>query len=179
MSQTVDLSSADRVFVFALDLAMAEAERIEGDARRLARLFDGAEIDVGKAHVLDPKALAGLGLAAYLAEGEGVEATAAGRDRSRLDAVQRPVLILRPGAGRGRVTVGTPASLIGSYPLETALGDTGPVRSTSAETPDATAAPPPAAPRDGASSRRAGGIVAMIALGVALLITFLVWAISV
>ncbi len=175
MPQT-DPRNAETVHVLAVDLPLAEAERLAADPQALSRALGGIEVDPARAEVIDAGALVGYGLSGYLTDGEGVSADAILPDEPRLDAVSGPVLLLRPRAVTAAPRPEAPLSHLGSYPLESARPAGDPIRSAAAESAAAEPSPDPAG--GGGSDRRASGIAATVALAVALLVVVIVWAIA-
>lgn len=175
MTET-DPRNTETVHVFTVDLPPEEARALAADGALLSDALGGIEVEPDRAEIVDPEALAEIGMAAYLAEGEGVSAEALDGDRARLDALAGPVLILRPRAVSRTISVRKPLTLIGSYPLERARPAGEAIRSTSAE-PLATGAPPAEDPT-GRRDKRASGVVAMVALAVALFVAFIVWLVA-
>lgn len=104
--------------VFTLNLPAAEAVQLPGKADLLAALLGVEVLDAAGVEVFDLADLAGLGLAAYLVEGNGATETQIAADRERLDALTGAVVILHSAAFAGRATRLQPdprLRLIGTY----------------------------------------------------------------
>ncbi|MBL9057802.1 MAG: hypothetical protein JNJ84_16165 [Rhodobacteraceae bacterium] len=104
--------------VFALHLPAADLTRLRGNADLLAALLGVEALDPSGVEVFDLADLAGLGLAAYLVEGNGAAEGQIAADRDRLDALTGAVLILHSAAFDGRATRLHPdprLRLIGTY----------------------------------------------------------------
>ena len=90
--------------VFALNLPAAEVARLSGKADLLAALLGVEALDPSAVEVFDLADLAGLGLAAYLVEGNGAAEAPIAADCDQLDALTGAVLILHSAAFEGRAT---------------------------------------------------------------------------
>lgn len=104
--------------VFKLNLPAAEVAQLPGKADLLAALLGVEALDAAGVEVFDLADLAGLGLAAYLVEGNGAAEGQIAADRDRLDALTGAVLILHSAAFEGRATRLHPdprLRLIGTY----------------------------------------------------------------
>lgn len=104
--------------VFTLNLPVADLPRLRGNAEFLAALLGVEMVDPAGVEVFDLADLEGIGLAAYLVEGNGAAEGQIARDRARLDALKGPVLILHSVAFAGRATRMNPdphLHLIGTY----------------------------------------------------------------
>ncbi|WOI55481.1 hypothetical protein [Palleronia sp. LCG004] len=167
----------DIIRVFSIDLPPEEAARFARDAKALESAL-GVAVPPDRVQVVEPAALADIGLANYLVEGEGAKADAVAIDRSRLEKIRMPILLILPDAIKGPVTLrpAPPLELLGEYPLEEARGSDGAIRARSAEGP--VAGPPPRTD-DATTDRRASGYVAVAALVVALLIAAIVWLVAI
>ena len=104
--------------VFTLNLPAAEVAQLPDKADLLAALLGVEVLDAAGVEVFDLADLAGLGLAAYLVEGNGAAEAQIAADRDRLDALTGAVLILHSAAFEGRATRLHPdprLRLIGTY----------------------------------------------------------------
>lgn len=90
--------------VFTLALPGAEIAALRGDADLLAALLGVDMLDPAGVEVFDLADLEGVGLAAYLTQGNGVAEAQIAADRARLSALRGPVLILHASAFDGRAT---------------------------------------------------------------------------
>ncbi len=172
-----DPRNREIVHVFSVELPMPEAARLADDGARLSQALGGVEVEPDRAEAIDTRALGDIGLSGYLVDGEGVSADAILKDEPKLDAVQGPALVLRPRAiAAGEVAAQPPLVHLGSYPLERARPAGEPIRAASAEGL-ATGMPPDPVEGD-RGRRRASGIAALVALAVALLVAFVMWAIA-
>lgn len=169
-----DPSTALRVF--RVEGTADDAAALVRDTAALQRAF-GADIATDRVQIVEPTALAGIGLSAYLVEGEGVDAAAISPDAARLDAVKGPILLLLPRAVPPGTTLSPQAPLVhlGDYPLASARPGDGPIRTSSAEGL-ISGAPPQTT--DPGTQRRTSGMVALAALAVALLVAFVVWFVA-
>lgn len=162
----------ETIHVFAVDLPMPEAVELAGDREALSRAL-GVDAEPGRAAAFDSRALGDLGLSNYLVEGEGVAAESLESDAAMLAKVKGPIIILRPRAIAEPFSPKAPLRHLGSYRLDRGTPPSMPLRAASAE--GSASGVPPAAPTPGTRDRRASGTVAMAALAVALVVTFLVW----
>ena len=104
--------------VFTLNLPAAEVAQLPRKADLLAALLGVEALDAAGVEVFDLADLAGLGLAAYLVEGNGAAEAQIAADRDQLDALTGAVLILHSAAFGGRATRLHPdprLHLIGTY----------------------------------------------------------------
>ena len=104
--------------VFTLNLPAAEVAQLPGKADLLAALLGVEALDAAGVEVFDLADLAGLGLAAYLVEGNGAAEAQIAADRDRLEALTGAVMILHSAAFDGRATRLHPdprLRLIGTY----------------------------------------------------------------
>ncbi|GAB1480183.1 hypothetical protein MASR2M74_27580 [Paracoccaceae bacterium] len=104
--------------VFTLKLPADEVAQLSGKADLLAALFGVDALDAAGVELFDLADLAGLGLAAYLVEGNGAAEGQIAADRDRLDALTGAVLILHSAAFDGRAIRLHPdprLRLIGTY----------------------------------------------------------------
>jgi hypothetical protein len=163
MSDPLTLKSGERLVLrlFALDLPRAEAEGLRGNASALARVLGVAAVDPEGVEVLDLDDLSGLGLAAYLTEGVGLEPEQIAPMRAEIDALVGHVLIVHSSAAQGRAMVLAPAPslrLIGVYDVPVPPVQFEPLPTRSAEG----LIMPPAGPAK--SDARIGGMVATAVL---------------
>lgn len=87
-------------------------------AALVAALLRDPDLDPAFVEIFDLADLSGVGLAGYLTEGLGVPDAAVAADRTRLDALQGPVLILLSKALHGRAVTLTPdprLTLVGTF----------------------------------------------------------------
>lgn len=174
---TIDATHTETIHVFAFDGTLQEAKALARDAAELGRRLGGVVITPGRAEAVDPVALAELGLSTYLVEGLGAAAGPVRADLRHLDRERRPAVILLPRAVRGSLRPEPPLEHLGSYVMERPTPAEDPLSSASAEPQPAAASPAP--PRDPKlADRRASGVVAMAALGVALLVVVLVYLVA-
>ncbi|QYK41396.1 MAG: hypothetical protein KF887_18850 [Paracoccaceae bacterium] len=165
--------------VFALALPMSDIRRLTEDVRAvhdraawLAGLLGVATLDPARVEVFDAADTAEMGLAGYLAEAHAIPGDALRDDRTRLDGLRGPVLILLPGAVGGPATL-TPdprLTLIGAWLEEGAP----PVRFEPLPAGGAKGVIVPPATRSPRSDARMGGMLAMLALAVMFALTALV-----
>ncbi|MFO1202422.1 MAG: hypothetical protein U1E58_07265 [Tabrizicola sp.] len=166
---TLTIPAGDRhgVRVFSARLSAEELQRDKADL--LARLLGDKDLDPAFIELFDVADLAGLGLAAYLADGMGAAEASLAADQPRLDAVTGPVLILLSKALHGREVTLTPdprLTLIGTYAEDRPPVHFQPLPSSAAEgtlTPDL---PPDRTPQR--------PMLAFLLLGVALALVALV-----
>ncbi|SFR14900.1 hypothetical protein [Poseidonocella sedimentorum] len=106
------------VRVFSLSMDEAEAAALKGDAARLEAALGAPVEDPKWVEVLAVADLEGLGLAGYLAEGQGIAPETLAPDRARLNALEGHVmLVMSPAFGGAPVSL-APASavtLVGVY----------------------------------------------------------------
>lgn len=98
--------------------ALSPEEMQRDKAELVAALFDDPDLDPAHVELFDTTDLAGVGLAGYLAEGQGISEAALAPDLARLEAVAGPVLVLRSRALHGRAVTLAPdprLTLIASY----------------------------------------------------------------
>jgi hypothetical protein len=169
-------TDAETLHVFAVDLPMAEAERLAADGERLSNALGAIEVEPDRAHAIDPRALADLGLPHYLIEGEGADPEAVRADETTLAAETGPLLILRPRAVRQSPEPRAPLRHVGSYRMARATPEGAPLRAAAAAEGTATGVPT-AAPSPG-NEKRQSGMVATVALLVALLVAFVMWLVA-
>lgn len=104
------------VRVFKADLTR---EEMQGDkASLIQKLLGDPDLDPAYVEIFDVADLSDIGLAGYLTEGMGVPDTALAADRTRLQALQGPVLVLLSKALHGRavtLTLDPRLALIGTY----------------------------------------------------------------
>ncbi|NUB44270.1 hypothetical protein GEU84_007740 [Fertoebacter nigrum] len=177
--------------VFVADLTLAEMAHMRDPGPTPGAAFSGDDAPqdshdpmaalLGLDH-LDPDFvelfhsddIAAIGLAAYLAEGNGVAADQIAADQARLDAVQGPLLIVFSAAFAGQPATLRPdprLTLIGAYAQETP-----PVRFEPLPDASARGVTDRPAPRPPMSDARAGGMVATAALLVMFaLVALVVW----
>ncbi len=167
----------DIIQVFEVDLSPEEARALSADPRALEEAL-GTAVAADRVHLVDPVVLADIGLAAYLVEGEGARAEAVSVDKTRLDKVRKPVMLLLPGAltEPAALRVAPPLTHLGEYPLLEGRPAEDPIRTSSAE--GLIAGTPPRAD-DPATDRRASGYVALIAVAVALVVALIVWLVAI
>ena len=144
-------------------------------AALVADLLRDPDLDPAFVEIFDLADLSGVGLAGYLTEGLGVPDAAVAADRTRLDALPGPVLILLSKALHGRAVTLTPdprLTLQGSYVEDRPPVHFEPLPSAAARgvlTPDL---PPDRRPQRPASAllllAAALGLVALVALWLAL-----------
>lgn len=173
---TIDATHTETIHVFAFDGTLQVAQALARDAAELGRRLGGVVITPGRAEAVDPVALAELGLSTYLVEGLGAAAGPVRADLRHLDAERRPVVILLPRAVRASLRPEPPLTHLGSYVMERPTPAEGPLSSASAEPQPAASPTPPRDPK--LADRRASGVVAMAALGVALLVVVLVYLVA-
>ncbi|PZX19556.1 hypothetical protein LX81_00012 [Palleronia aestuarii] len=169
----------DHLHVLRIDLSPADAREMLAERDPVRASLTGPEVDLDRVELVDPADLAGIGLSGYLIEGQGADPEAVRAEAATLDAVRDPVLILLPHAFAEPVETlypKAPLSNLGRFPLVAPNTSEGPLRPPSADAPAADTPPPRA--EDPASSRRAGGYVAMVALAVALFVAFVVWLVA-
>lgn len=170
---TIDATHTETINVFAFDGTLDEAQALARDAAELGRRLGGVVVTPGRAEAVDPGVLADLGLSTYLVEGLGAAAGPVRADIRHLDGERRPVVILLPRAVQASLRPEPPLSHLGSYTMERAAPAEGPLSSAAAGRQAAAAVP--REPGDAArADRRASGMVAMAALGVALLVVVVV-----
>jgi len=165
------IDPATHVQVFRVDLPPEQAAQMLDDPAALETAL-GVVPARDRIQLIDPSVLAGIGLANYLAEGEGIAPETLAPDKTRLDQVRTPVLLLLPGAtpvGQP-VTPVAPLTHLGDYPLVATRGAEGRIETDSARGQQA--APPPEEPA-APNEKRQSGMVAMVALAVALLIALI------
>lgn len=163
----------ETIHVFAVDLSMPETVQLADDGSALSRALGGVNAEPKRVIALDSRALGDLGLPNYLVEGEGVTKESLEGDAVKLASVKEPVIILRPRAVGQSFRPQEPLRHLGSYRLDRGTPPGLPLRAASAE--GSASGVPPAAPPHGTKSRRASGVVAMAAIAVALVVTFVVW----
>lgn len=118
---TITIPAHDRngVRVFTAGLTPDDLRR---DKAALAEsLLGDPHLDPAFIEIFDLADLSGVGFSAYLTEGLGVPESALALDRSRLDALAGPVLILLSKALHGREVTLTPdprLTLVGTYAEE-------------------------------------------------------------
>lgn len=161
------------VRVFSARLTPDELQRDK--ARLSAELLGDPDLDPAFVEIFDVADLSGVGLAGYLTDGMGVPEAALTADRSRLDALTGPVLILLSKALHGRAATLAPdprLTLVGTYVEDRPPVHFEPLPSATAQgtlTPDL---PTDRAPqRPGAALLLFGAalvLVALVALGLAL-----------
>lgn len=177
MSQTIQISATEQgvVRVFAVDLPASELENFtRSNGTWPLRDALGAEaLNVERIEIFDVSDLSGMGLSAYLEEGQGVKPEELAPLRAQLDSLKGTVMVLPSSALAGvaqTLEVKAPLRLVATLnedrpPVEF---DTLPDETAKAEHPPLT----PPAPSDAAMSGR----VAMIALLViAVLTAVLIW----
>ncbi|MFN4191612.1 MAG: hypothetical protein ACK4FR_01610 [Tabrizicola sp.] len=119
MSLTIPAHDRLGVRIFTARLGPDDLGRDK--ARLAAELLGHPDLDPAFIEVFDLSDLSGVGLSDYLGEGLGVPETALSRDRTRLDALRGPVLILLSGALHGREVTLTPdprLTLVATYAEE-------------------------------------------------------------
>ncbi|MBJ3761377.1 hypothetical protein ILP92_01245 [Maribius pontilimi] len=170
------IDPASYIQVFRVDLPPDKAAEMANDPAALEAAL-GVVPDLDKLHLIDPKALADIGLSGYLAEGEGAKAEAVAVDKTRLDMVRTPVLLLLPGATRpdDALVVRDPLVHLGDYPLEEARPADGDLLTPSAE---GLIAGTPPRPVKTVNDKRVSGMVAMVALAVAFLVAFVMYLVA-
>lgn len=119
MSLTIPAHDRTGLRVFTAKLSPDDLQR---DKSRLAvELLGDPHLDPAFVEIFDVADLTGVGLSGYLTEGQGVPETSVAMDRTGLDALEGPVLILLSKAFHGREVTLTPdprLTLVGTYAEE-------------------------------------------------------------
>jgi hypothetical protein len=108
----------DRLGLYVFQAALEPDEMKRDKASLAPALLGDADLDPAYVELFDVADLSDIGLAGYLTEGMGVPETALATDRTKLQAIKGPVLILLSKALHGREVTLTPdprLSLIGTY----------------------------------------------------------------
>lgn len=115
-----------RLFEVALDDPAAQRRFLDdptAQARALGLAEGGGALDRAHVDVIRPGALDGVGLARFLVDGIGVPEAALAPDRARLDALERPVLVVLSkalGGAATRLELHPPLRWAGTYEQERA-----------------------------------------------------------
>ncbi len=155
------------------DMARASESRSKAD---LASELLGQDVPDSAIELFALSDLTGVGLSRYLIDGQGAAEAEVAPDRTRLDALDGYVLLLRPGAFAGRdVTLrATPdLTLIGTYREEAAQTSAPPIDSEAAQPYSGVAPLTPAKPPKG----RPGNALVIVAIAV-LLVIGLIWLLT-
>lgn len=165
----------DAVFVIATDpeapemAALLSPRRLNGAAGATAADLLGLPDDQAKqVELINPEDLTGIGLAAYLTDGMGLNAAAVTQDKSSLNALQGPVVLLRGRVSEGRnqdVVLPRGMSLMGRYEAERSAIGLAPLHSIAASGIGAPAAVPPMGP-----TPRSRAWIASLVLGIGVLL---------
>ncbi|QPM90722.1 hypothetical protein [Pseudooceanicola algae] len=178
--EKLGLQPADRdaVFVLAADpeapamAALLAPERLEGGTGpTLARLLGLPETEAGAVDLINPSDLEGVGLATYLIDGMGLEAKSVNADRATLEALQGPVVLLRPRFLEGEpriLQMSRGLSLVGRYDAPRQPIGLTPLRAVAASGIGGPTSVPPAGP-----TPRSMAWLAMLVLGIGMVLALL------
>ena len=173
MTLTIPANDRDGVRVFTAKLAPDDLHRDK--ARLAAELLGDSDVDPAFIEIFDLADLSGVGLSGYLTEGLGVPETALSSDRTRLDALRGPILILLSKALHGREVTLNPdprLTLVATYAEERPPVHFEPLPTAAAEGTIAPDLPPDRTPQRPTSAFLLLGIalvlVAVVALWLAL-----------
>ena len=175
---TIDIPANERgkVRVFSISLPDAEGEALSNGTSRVAETLGTDTVDAKAVEVFRTSDLEGVGLPAYLVDGNGAVASQVEKDRARLAALEGWVMVVASSAFHGvaRTLSPVPAlTLIGTYDEERPDMSVTPMESESAQPYTGTPQTTPATPPRG----RAGGALVVAALAV-LVILLLWWALT-
>ena len=173
---TIPASETDRLRLFALNLSEHEAEQLVAHPEGLSHMLGGASLDHDYVEILRFADVAAMGLGQYLAEGYAVDTDVLAGDADRLGKLDGYGVIILSSAFQSRpaeLVVGAKATLICDYGLpETSWQDSDVPPPESAKPYSA----PPAARKKQPSNAAMSGRIAMVALLVMALLTFLmIW----
>lgn len=160
----------DRIRVFSAALSPEEMQRDK--ALLVAALLGDPDLDPAYVELFDVADLSDIGLAGYLNEGLGVPGAALVSDRTRLEALTGPVLILLSKALHGREVRLTPdprLTLIGTYTEDRPPVHFEPLPTSAAEGVLNPASPPLPSPR------RPMGAFVLLGLALLLVAAAAVW----
>jgi hypothetical protein len=166
----------DRLGVRVFTAALTPEEMQRDKASLAPKLLGDPDLDPAYVELFDVADLSDIGLAGYLTEGLGVPDAALEADRSLLQGLKGPVLVLLSKALHGRAVTLTPdprLSLIGTYIEDRPPVHFAPLPSAAAEgvlTPTAVPGPPPQRPTLafvllGAALVLVAGVALWLALG--------------
>ncbi|MEQ6248906.1 hypothetical protein ABMC89_08445 [Sulfitobacter sp. HNIBRBA3233] len=161
-----------RVFAISKPIPDMSRQIASGGKSAVASDLLGHGVDERDIELFAISDLAGMGLAAYLAEGYGIPREALGADRGRLDGLDGYVLLLHSSVARdGAVTV-TPdpaLTLIGTYAEPTRSRAAAPIRTEAARPHSAETATPTRPVKS-----RLGSVLGLVMLAIVLLVLWLV-----
>lgn len=177
MSDTFQVTTSERglIRLFSIDLPPEEIDKLR--APDLARSLGVETLDIDQVDLFSVSDLKGLGLVGYMTEGLGIAEADLADDRTRLEALKGPVLIVRSAAFKGQYAVLTskaPLRWIGTYPEEQAQVKFEPLPDAAAQgtlSPSSGAAPDP-------GRRSRGRLLAFIAAGLVVLISMIILGVA-
>ena len=173
MSDTFQVTESERglVRLFSIDLPAEEIDKLREP--ELAQALGVDALDIDQIDLFTIEDLKGLGLVGYMTEGLGIAEAELADDRTRLDALKGPMLVVRSAAFKGQsatLTIQAPLRWIGTYAEEHAPVQFEPLPTGGTEGTTAPAGKP--RPSDAAISGR----VATVALLLIFIFTaILVW----
>ncbi|MFK7746449.1 MAG: hypothetical protein AB8B47_15450 [Roseobacter sp.] len=177
---TIEISTNEQgvIRVFAVNRAvadMADALKTRPKADLARDLLNAPHLDTTTVEVFPTSDLAGVGLAGYLTEGQGVPSEQTEPDKPKLDALDGYVLLLFSKSFNGQdmtLSTGPEVTLIGTYTQDSTDWSAPVDLSTPSAQPYSGAAPQKKRPSDAAMSGR----IAMLALLVAFFVVgLMVW----
>jgi len=177
MSEPIEISEGERgvVRVFALDLPKAQIEAFlkRGDRWPMAEALGANHLDPDHIETFDLSDLAGLGLAGYLAEGQGIPEAQLAPKRAALDALSGTVMV-----ATSRAFAAMPQTLKPTAPLRMIAQFTeerGPIAFD--PLPAASAAPKDAKParKKPSDAAMSGRVATVVLLVLAALVTMMGW----
>ncbi len=173
MSETFQISATERglVRLFTIDLTPDDLEDLR--EAQLAAALGVDAVDVDQIDVFTADDLKGLGLVGYMTTGLGIADAELTADRTRLEALKGPFVVVRSAAFKGQELVLAPQSplrWIGTYPEENAPVQFEPLPDEAAKGTVAPTTKP--RPSDAAMSGRVATVVLLVLFA---LTAVLVW----
>ena len=168
---TISEHETGLVRLFALDIPIRQAIALRDAPEKLAQMLGVPRLDPDHIEVFDSDDLAGLGLAAYLAEGHGIAEEDLEPNAAQLMQLTGPLMILRSSALPDRpitLTPKAPLRWLASFGEDRPVVPLTGIASASAQGQLSHAAPP---------AVRAAGSLLVVAIGliVAALVAIALW----